>query len=574
MLVPSTIGEALGLQPDVRRHRRPRRGHRGRHGVAGGGRHPRRPGPRRAVPDRRPPPAPRRAGAAPAQRGQSLGRDTSAWAEFEVPFGNVGANVGYAMIANRYLHEHDATPEQLAKIAVHQRDNACRNPDAWFYGQPITVDDVLDSPMVADPLHLLEIVMPSAGAAALVVVHPDLVRRRAARPPGCSAPASASPTRRSPTPRRLTDTAIRPAADRAFAQAGVDPRAGRAGLAVRLLHDHRAGHAGGGRLLRAGRRRGASSTSTTCAGTATSRSTPTAASSASASPGLAGGMSHVTEAVRQVQGAAATARSRDLEMAFVNGNGGIMSEECALRAGGRAVSRPRPGAVADDAAVLGGTGRRALPASSAARSCGTPQFYPRPTCTDLRVGRRSTGRRPSGGATLHTFTVARRPTHPAFDGDRALRRRHRRARRGPAGHRQRRRLRRRRRARRHAARADLGRTGRRRLPPPALGAALTPRQAQDRCPARCTHERRLNRPSACVEARILGSPVPWIPVVSSVKPTAAVPTAATLLQSAAHPHTPARTSHHCRPTREVPRGGTGGGRLGVEGRSAGQAQGR
>ncbi len=91
-----------------------------------------------------------------------------------MPFGNVGANVGYAMIANRYLHEHDCTPEQLAKIAVHQRDNACRNPDAFFYGQPITVDDVLASPMVADPLHLLEIVMPSAGAAALVVVHPDL----------------------------------------------------------------------------------------------------------------------------------------------------------------------------------------------------------------------------------------------------------------------------------------------------------------------------------------------------------------------------------------------------------------
>ena len=60
---------------------------------------------------------------------------------------------------------------------MHQRDNACANPDAFFYGQPITVDDVLDSPMVADPLHLLEIVMPSAGAAALVVVHPDLVRR-------------------------------------------------------------------------------------------------------------------------------------------------------------------------------------------------------------------------------------------------------------------------------------------------------------------------------------------------------------------------------------------------------------
>ena len=169
-----------------------------------------------------------------------------------MPFGNVGANVGYAMIAKRYLHEHEATPEQLAKIAVHQRDNACRNPDAWFYGQPITVDDVLNSPMVADPLHLLEIVMPSAGAAALVVVHPDLVaarRRTAAWLLGAGECVTHKTITYAPS---LTDTAIRPAADRAFAQAGVDPSAGRAGVAVRLLHDHRAGDAGGGRLLRRG----------------------------------------------------------------------------------------------------------------------------------------------------------------------------------------------------------------------------------------------------------------------------------------------------------------------------------
>src|SRR6516165_9190882 len=63
----------------------------------------------------------------PKRSGQSLGRDTSAWAETEVPFGNVGANVGYAMIANRYLSENDCSPEQLAKIAVDQRANACQN---------------------------------------------------------------------------------------------------------------------------------------------------------------------------------------------------------------------------------------------------------------------------------------------------------------------------------------------------------------------------------------------------------------------------------------------------------------
>ncbi len=47
-------------------------------------------------------------------------------------------------------------------------------------------------------------------------------------------------------------------------------------------------------------------------------------------PGLAGGMSHVTEAARQLQGRAGERQVRDLELAFVNGNGGIMSEQASL----------------------------------------------------------------------------------------------------------------------------------------------------------------------------------------------------------------------------------------------------
>ena len=271
MLVPSTIVEAMGLRVSYADTVDLGGATGAGHGVAGRGSHPRRPGARRAVRHRVAPPTARRVHS-PSAAGQPLGRDTSAWAEFEVPFGNVGANVGYAMIANRYLHEHDCSPEELAKIAVHQRDNACRNPDAFFYGQPITVDDVLGSPMVADPLHLLEIVMPSAGAAALVVVAPrPRAQHRSGRRPGCSAPASASPTRRSPTRPSLTDTAIKPAADRAFAQAGIER--GQIGLAslydcytITVLRRRWRRPASAGRA-----RAGASSPSTTCAGTATSR---------------------------------------------------------------------------------------------------------------------------------------------------------------------------------------------------------------------------------------------------------------------------------------------------------------
>lgn len=264
----------------------------------------------------------------PRPRGQTLGRDTSAWAEFEVPFGNVGANVGYAMIANRYLHEHHATPEQLARIAVHQRDNACRNPDAFFHGQPITVDDVLSSPLVADPLHLLEIVMPSAGAAALVVVAPELAPSapHAAWLLGAGECVTHKTITYAPS---LSETAIRPAADRAFEQAGVT----RQQIGLASLYDcytitvlitlEEAGfcaRGGGGEFVAGHDLRWNGDFPVNTHGGQLSFS----------QPGLAGGMSHVTEAVRQVQHRGGERQVADLDMAFVTGNGGIMSEECAL----------------------------------------------------------------------------------------------------------------------------------------------------------------------------------------------------------------------------------------------------
>ena len=82
-------------------------------------------------------------------------------AEFEIPFGHVQGTYGYAMIANRYRYEFGLKEEQLAKIAVEQRFNAQQHPKAVFRGQPITLDDVMNSPMICDPLKLLEIVMPA-----------------------------------------------------------------------------------------------------------------------------------------------------------------------------------------------------------------------------------------------------------------------------------------------------------------------------------------------------------------------------------------------------------------------------
>ena len=88
-------------------------------------------------------------------------------AEFDAPYGLIAANPGYALVARRHMHEFGTKPEQLAKVAVDQRKNACKNPLAIFGNKEITVDDVLNSRVIVDPLHLLEIVSPCSGRGSI-----------------------------------------------------------------------------------------------------------------------------------------------------------------------------------------------------------------------------------------------------------------------------------------------------------------------------------------------------------------------------------------------------------------------
>ena len=94
--------------------------------------------------------------------------------EFEAPYGNIGANCGYAMIAHRHMYEYGTTSEQMAKIAVDQRTNALKNPLATFNDKPLTIRDVLNSRMIVDPLHIFEIVSPCSGGSAVIVASPEI----------------------------------------------------------------------------------------------------------------------------------------------------------------------------------------------------------------------------------------------------------------------------------------------------------------------------------------------------------------------------------------------------------------
>ncbi|MEX2158660.1 MAG: lipid-transfer protein [Dehalococcoidia bacterium] len=96
-------------------------------------------------------------------------------AAFEAPYGLINPAQQNAVMARRYMHDYGATPEHFARVAVTQRQHASRNPRALFR-DPITVDDVLASRMIADPLHLLDCCLETDGGCAVVVTSTERAR--------------------------------------------------------------------------------------------------------------------------------------------------------------------------------------------------------------------------------------------------------------------------------------------------------------------------------------------------------------------------------------------------------------
>jgi acetyl-CoA C-acetyltransferase len=80
------------------------------------------------------------------------------------------------MVAMRHMHEYGTTPEQLAWIKVAASQHAQHNPNAMLR-KVVTVEEVLASPMVSDPLHRLDCCVISDGGGALVVARPEIARR-------------------------------------------------------------------------------------------------------------------------------------------------------------------------------------------------------------------------------------------------------------------------------------------------------------------------------------------------------------------------------------------------------------
>lgn len=88
------------------------------------------------------------------------------------PYGAGGANASFAMIARHYMKTFGVKREDLGQIAVSQRQNALRNPNALMK-KPLTLDQYMDARPISDPIHLFDCVMPCAGAEAFLIMREE-----------------------------------------------------------------------------------------------------------------------------------------------------------------------------------------------------------------------------------------------------------------------------------------------------------------------------------------------------------------------------------------------------------------
>ena len=110
-----------------------------------------------------------RFGTGVADRGADSTYETAAFG-WHSPHGLITPASWVAMSASAYLHKYGATTEDFGRVSVGGRAMAAENPNAWFYQQPITLEDHQNSRWICEPLRLLDCCQESDGAVACVVV--------------------------------------------------------------------------------------------------------------------------------------------------------------------------------------------------------------------------------------------------------------------------------------------------------------------------------------------------------------------------------------------------------------------
>jgi acetyl-CoA acetyltransferase len=107
--------------------------------------------------------------------GEVLTTDLIHWGYY-MPFGFLTPASWVAMFTQRYMHQTGCKSTDLAQVCISQRKHAVNNPNAFFYGKELTLEDHQNSRIIADPFHLFDCCQESDGGCAFVVTTPERAR--------------------------------------------------------------------------------------------------------------------------------------------------------------------------------------------------------------------------------------------------------------------------------------------------------------------------------------------------------------------------------------------------------------
>ena len=247
--------------------------------------------------------------------------------EFETPYGAT-VPAYYALIARAHMDVYGTTPEQFAAVAVSGRRHAARNPAAQMRDL-ITVEDVINSRMIADPLHLLDCSLVSDGGAAIIMTSAERAGDFPHHPVYILGAGEGHSHEHISQARSLTTSAALESGRRAYRMAGLGPQ----DVDVAQIYDCftpvvlieledlgfcAKGEAGA--FVAAGE--------TALGGTLPMNTHGGMLSHCH--PGNPGAMFLFTEAVAQLRRQAGDRQVEDAEIALVHGQGGIMSSHATL----------------------------------------------------------------------------------------------------------------------------------------------------------------------------------------------------------------------------------------------------
>ena len=247
--------------------------------------------------------------------------------EFEQPYGPT-VPAYYALIAQAHMAEFGTTQEQFAGIAVACRAHAARNPSAQMRDL-ISVEDVLESRMIADPLHLLDCSLVSDGGAAIVLTSAERAADMKQTPIYLLGAGEGHSHEHISAARNLTTSAAKEAGQRAFEMSGLRPTdmdfaqlydCFTPTVLVELEDLGFCEKGEGGAFVESGALLPGGSLPVNTHGGLLSHS----------HPGNPGSMFALTESVWQLRGDASGRQVADSKNALVHAQGGIMSSHTAL----------------------------------------------------------------------------------------------------------------------------------------------------------------------------------------------------------------------------------------------------